>query len=106
MKMCMWCASCGERVAAHIAVTVANKLALHRVHRTCCLCVQRGVNIVAFCKDFNDKTSHLKPGVPIPTKITCFVRIHSCLKGMHRAARMCCVLSRPIELGTYGSVER
>eukprot|EP00039_Didymoeca_costata_P032466 m.37939 g.37939 ORF g.37939 m.37939 type:complete len:161 (+) comp9373_c0_seq1:83-565(+) len=30
---------------------------------------QRGINIVQFCKDFNDKTAHIKPGVPLPTRI-------------------------------------
>lgn len=30
---------------------------------------QRGIQIAGFCKDFNDKTSHIKTGVPIPTRI-------------------------------------
>jgi len=33
---------------------------------------QKGVNIAEFCKQFNDKTKHLKQGVPIPTKINCY----------------------------------
>lgn len=33
---------------------------------------QRGVNIMAFCKDFNAKTSAFEPGTPLPTKITVY----------------------------------
>jgi len=29
---------------------------------------QRGINIAAFCKDFNDKTAHMIEGVPIPVR--------------------------------------
>jgi large subunit ribosomal protein L11 len=33
---------------------------------------QRGVNIMAFCKDFNAKTGNFEPGTPLPTRITVF----------------------------------
>ena len=31
---------------------------------------QKGVNIMAFCKEFNAATSNQEPGLPIPTEIT------------------------------------
>jgi large subunit ribosomal protein L11 len=31
---------------------------------------QRGINIMAFCKEFNAKTATLEPGAPCPTIIT------------------------------------
>ena len=33
---------------------------------------QRGLNIMAFCKDFNAKTSQLEKGSPIPVVITAY----------------------------------
>ncbi|XP_041352353.1 39S ribosomal protein L11, mitochondrial-like [Gigantopelta aegis] len=30
---------------------------------------QRGIQIAAFCKDFNEKTKEVKPGLPLPTRI-------------------------------------
>ncbi|CAD5221022.1 unnamed protein product [Bursaphelenchus xylophilus] len=30
---------------------------------------QRGLNVANFCKDFNAKTSHIKPGALLPTRI-------------------------------------
>ncbi|MDP2062273.1 MAG: 50S ribosomal protein L11 [Phaeovulum sp.] len=31
---------------------------------------QRGINIMAFCKEFNAKTQEMEPGSPVPTIIT------------------------------------
>ncbi|MBM3506433.1 MAG: 50S ribosomal protein L11 [Alphaproteobacteria bacterium] len=33
---------------------------------------QRGLNIMAFCKDFNAKTGKMEEGVPLPTIITVY----------------------------------
>ena len=34
---------------------------------------QRGLNIMEFCKVFNDKTQGMEPGMPIPVVITAYV---------------------------------
>ena len=31
---------------------------------------QRGINIMAFCKEFNARTQEMQPGTPVPTVIT------------------------------------
>ncbi|VDP15110.1 unnamed protein product [Heligmosomoides polygyrus] len=31
---------------------------------------QRGLNVANFCKEFNKETGHIKPGVPLPTRIS------------------------------------
>ena len=33
---------------------------------------QKGVNIMAFCKEFNAATSKMKPGLPVPVEITVY----------------------------------
>ena len=33
---------------------------------------QRGVNIMAFCKEFNAATSSMEPGLPVPVEITVY----------------------------------
>lgn len=33
---------------------------------------QKGVNIMAFCKEFNAATSNMEPGLPVPVVITVF----------------------------------
>lgn len=33
---------------------------------------QRGVNIMEFCKAFNDRTKNLEKGIPVPVKITVY----------------------------------
>ncbi|XBC37710.1 MAG: 50S ribosomal protein L11 [Buchnera aphidicola (Meitanaphis microgallis)] len=33
---------------------------------------QKGLNIMEFCKSFNEKTNHLEKGLPIPTIITVY----------------------------------
>lgn len=33
---------------------------------------QHGLNLMAFCKEFNARTQHLKPDVPVPVKLTAY----------------------------------
>jgi large subunit ribosomal protein L11 len=33
---------------------------------------QRGLNIMAFCKEFNARTQNMEPGMPVPIVITAF----------------------------------
>lgn len=33
---------------------------------------QQGINIISFCKEFNDKTSNIELGLPIPVVITIY----------------------------------
>jgi large subunit ribosomal protein L11 len=33
---------------------------------------QRGLNIMAFCKEFNARTQQMEPGMPVPVVITAF----------------------------------
>ncbi|XP_045776245.1 39S ribosomal protein L11, mitochondrial [Maniola jurtina] len=30
---------------------------------------QRNINVAAFCKDFNERTANIKPGIPLPTRV-------------------------------------
>lgn len=33
------------------------------------LLIQRNINIAAFCKDFNERTANIKPGIPLPSRV-------------------------------------
>eukprot|EP00245_Coleochaete_scutata_P005949 TRINITY_DN19996_c0_g1_i1.p2 TRINITY_DN19996_c0_g1~~TRINITY_DN19996_c0_g1_i1.p2 ORF type:complete len:155 (+),score=36.32 TRINITY_DN19996_c0_g1_i1:222-686(+) len=33
---------------------------------------QHGLNLMGFCKEFNAKTQHLKPDVPVPCRVTAY----------------------------------
>ncbi|CAI5527445.1 unnamed protein product [Closterium sp. Naga37s-1] len=37
---------------------------------------QHGLNLMAFCKDFNARTQHIKPDVPVPALITAYSGAH------------------------------
>ena len=39
---------------------------------------QRNVQIGPFCKDFNEKTKHIKPGTPLPTRVYINVSMVAC----------------------------
>lgn len=30
---------------------------------------QRNINVANFCKDFNEKTAHIKEGIPLPCRV-------------------------------------